>query len=68
MGKSHTHNFQVKATLKHRNKIEVDDGKKLFDGCEYFLREEKIAEIFSANYVVDDETKGERDNVKHFPL
>ncbi|CEF68349.1 Guanine nucleotide-binding protein G(k) subunit alpha [Strongyloides ratti] len=45
----------VKA-FEHKNKIKLE-GKKLFDGCDHFMKKEKIIEVFSDNYIPDESDK-----------
>uniref|UniRef100_A0A0N4Z2F5 G-protein alpha subunit n=1 Tax=Parastrongyloides trichosuri TaxID=131310 RepID=A0A0N4Z2F5_PARTI len=42
--------------FKHKNKIKME-GKKLFDGCDHFMRKEKIIEVFSKNYIPNDDDR-----------
>uniref|UniRef100_A0A0N5BAL7 G-protein alpha subunit n=1 Tax=Strongyloides papillosus TaxID=174720 RepID=A0A0N5BAL7_STREA len=42
--------------FKHKNKIKME-GKKLFDGCDHFMKKEKIIEVFSDNYVPNEDDK-----------
>jgi GTPase SAR1 family protein len=46
----------IKGAYKRRNRINVE-GKKLFDGCDYFLTESKIREVFDESYIASDEDK-----------
>uniref|UniRef100_A0A0K0EDA2 G-protein alpha subunit n=1 Tax=Strongyloides stercoralis TaxID=6248 RepID=A0A0K0EDA2_STRER len=42
--------------FKHKNKIKMEN-KKLFDGCDHFMKKEKIIEVFSDNYIPDESDK-----------
>ncbi|KAI1729036.1 g-protein alpha subunit domain-containing protein [Ditylenchus destructor] len=46
----------IRNVYKKRNKIDIE-GKKLFDGCDYFFNEAKITEAFQENYVASDSDK-----------
>uniref|UniRef100_A0AC35UD39 G-protein alpha subunit n=1 Tax=Rhabditophanes sp. KR3021 TaxID=114890 RepID=A0AC35UD39_9BILA len=42
--------------MTHKNKIKVE-GKRLFDGCDHFLKTDKINQVFGDQFVPDEEDK-----------